>query len=782
MSLPVRFVFVYLSALAVAHATDLRGVIQDPQSRPIPNAVITIFPRNGGASSSTTSDSAGTYHVEGLPAGDYILRAEALGFAPVVEPDLRLATDASEKNVALEVAGASSQVVVTASGTSQTLDELSKDVTVIDRSEAEQRDAFTLTDVVDLAPGVRGQQLGGPGAFSTLHIRGMRNQDTAVLIDGLRLRDATVLQGDASGLLEDLLFTNASRVEVMNGAGSSLYGTNAIGGVINILTDEGGGRTRGNLLAEGGSLGMARSRATVAGAALGDRIQYSFGLARIDVTRGVDGDDPYRDTSAQGSLSFRIAPSTTLRARLFAADAFGKNNSNPTQSVTIPATGIVTGVPGVTFLPGADDPDSTRAQRFLSGALILDGQPSPHTTYQVSAQTSVSGRRYGDGPAGTGFQPVDSTRTLYDSRVQTIQARVNERLGAQLLTAGYEFEDETYLYDFSEQFNPAGAAGVNASERSHAVFAQDQATFWQGRLLLSGGFRAQFFDVGSSRILRPSASSPYQGVPLTSPPAAYTGDGSAAYFLRSTNTKFRTHVGRGYRAPSLYERFGASFDPVFGYSNYGDPRLGPEHSSTYDAGVDQTLAQGRARLSATYFYTRLEDSIAFANSFPSTDPFGRIFGGYFNSKGGLSRGVELSARFSPMHSMDVTATYTFVNALERTPIVGEVLRTFVIPRNQFSATVSQRVGKRTLLTFDTLDSGNYLEPFSGDFITTFTTRVYSFPGMRRVNAGVSYRLPLSEYRAIRFYVRGENLTGQNYYESGFRTPGRTAVGGMQLEF
>jgi outer membrane receptor protein involved in Fe transport len=302
----------------------------------------------------------------------------------------------------------------------------------------------------------------------------------------------------------------------------------------------------------------------------------------------------------------------------------------------------------------------------------------------------------------------------------------------------------------------------------------------QGRLLFSGGFRAQFFQVDNP-VFIPSASSPYQGIAFSSPPAAYTGDGSAAYFLRSTNTKFRAHVGRGYRAPSLYERFGSSFDSLFGYTNYGDPRLAPEHSNAFDGGVDQTFAQGRARLSATYFYTRLEDTIAFG-PLPSTDPYGRIFGGYLNSKGGISRGGEVSARFSPIHSMDVTAAYTYVNAIERAPIYGDVLRTFVIPRNQFSATVSERLGKRMLLTFDTLDAGNYLEPVSGDFITTFTTRVYRFDGLRRINAGASYRIPLGEYRAIRFYVRGENLGGQNYYESGFQTPGRTGVGGMQWEF
>lgn len=780
MSLPVRFVLVCFSALAVARAGDLRGVIQDPQSRAVPNASITVYPRDGGAHFSTTSTGTGAYHLDGLPAGDYILRAQAPGFAPFVDANLHLTAEPAEKNVALELAGAREQVVVTASGTSQTSDELSKDVTVIDRTEADQRDAFSLTDLVDLAPGVRAQQLGGPGALATLHIRGMRYQDTAVLVDGLRLRDATAIEGDASGLIEDLLFTDASRVEVMNGTGSSLYGTNAIGGVVNILSDEGGGRTRGSFLLEGGSLGMERARALITGAALSDRLQYSFGLANVDVTSGVGGDQPYRDLSAQGSLSYRIAPSTTLRARLFAADAFGKITDDPVQTGTFPATGIVNAIPGVNYIPASDDPDSTRAQRFLTGALVLDGQPAPHVTYQVNAQTMVSGRRYGDGPAGTGYQPVDSVRSDYGSRIQTVQARVNDRIGPQLLTAGYEFEDETYLFDYSEQYNPAAASGVQATQRSNAVFAQDQVTLLQDRLLLSGGFRAQFFQLDSP-VFSPSANSPYQGIALPSPPAAYTGDGSAAYFVKSTNTKFRTHIGRGYRSPSLYERFGSSFDAVYGYSNYGDPRLSPEHSYTADGGIDQNFSQGRARISVTYFYTHLQNEIDFG-PLPATDPYNRFYGGYFNSKGGLSRGAELSARVSPTHLMDVTAAYTYVNAMEAVPIVGDVLRTFVIPHNQFSATVTQRIGKRVLLTFDTLDESNYLAPMSPDYVSTFTERVYSFSGLRRVNAGLSYRIPLGEYRAIRFYARGENLAGQTYYESGFPTPGRTGVGGLQWEF
>jgi len=299
--------------------------------------------------------------------------------------------------------------------------------------------------------------------------------------------------------------------------------------------------------------------------------------------------------------------------------------------------------------------------------------------------------------------------------------------------------------------------------------------------MLTGGFRAQYFSLDRPLLL-PLASAPYQGVALNSPPAAYTGDGSVAYFIRQTNTKLRGHVGRGYRAPSLYERFGAGFDSFYGYSTYGDPRLAPEHSTSFDGGIDQTFAKGRVQASASYFYTRLQQVIAF-KTLTGPDPFGRFLG-YYNSQGGLSRGVETRVAASPVAALNFSASYTFVNAVERTPAVpgSDNLRTLVIPRHQFSASAVWRAGKRTVLTFDTLDAGNYLAPVFPDFVTAFATRVYRFDGLRRINVGASYRLPLGEFRALRFFVRAENLSDQDYFENGFRTPRRTANGGIQYEF
>ena len=775
------FVFFCASALAVAiagEAPSVSGSVKDPQGRPVASASVSLFSRSSSTVAATTSNFQGAYRFEEVAPGDYILRAEAPGFAVFLEERLHIGAPLI-RDISLALAGVREQVIVTASGTSQSADEVSKSVTVIDRSELEQRDVFPLANAVDLAPAVRVQTLGGPGQEAAIHIRGMRDIDTAVVVDGMRLRDAAILHGDATGLIEDLLFVNPSRVEVLNGAGSSLYGTSAIGGVVNIVTDDGGGRTRGSVLAEGGSLGTMRGRAQVAGGAMNDRLQYSAGLAYADVTRGVDGDDPFRDASVHGSLSYRLPSTTLLHARLFGGDSFAKNNSSPDQAAAVPASGIIDAIPFATFLPGADDPDSRRAGRFLNGALSLEGQPLAKLNYSLSFQALESSRRYANGPVGTGFQPFGNQRSVYDGRIQTANGQLHYQPGqTHLITGGYEFENENYAFDFADTSDPGGASGVNVTQKSNALFVQDQTRWFGGRLMVTGGFRAQYFSLDRPQFL-PAASAPYQGISFTSPSAAYTGDGSAAYFIRGSNTKLRGHVGRGYRAPSLYERFGAGFDSFFGYTTYGDPRLAPEHSISFDGGIDQSFAKGRVRASATYFYTRLQKVIAFATSLSATDPFGRFFG-YYNSQGGLSRGVETNLAASPIGALNFSASYTFVNAVERTPIVGDNLRTFVIPRHQFSAAATWRAGKRTMLTFDTLDASNYLAPVFSD--ATFQSRVYRFDGLRRINAGANYRLPMGEFRAMRFFVRAENLLDQNYFENGFRTPGRTANGGIQYEF
>jgi iron complex outermembrane receptor protein len=780
---------------------SISGRVVDPQGKAVPGAFISLFARSGNTQEKTTADSSGMYQFQHIAAGDYLIEAKAEGFSAYHVENVHVDRGADVKvDVQLAIANVQQQVVVTSSSTPQTADEVSKAITVVDSQSIDERDSYSLADALSLTPGLHVQQLGGPAAFTTIHLRGLRDQDTAVLVDGLRLRDAGATQADASGLLEDFMVTDLKRVEVLRGSGSSLYGTNAIGGVINVITDNGGGRTRGNILLEGGSLGMFRGRAQMAGGSKGDRVVYSAGVSHLNVTEGVDGEDPARDTSAQGRISFRLSPTIQLVGRIFGVDSFSKVNSSP-QALPGLSAGIINAIPlstgalrsfetgtplaglpvgSATYIPAADDPDSTRAAHFITGALMLFGQPSPKLGYTVSYQDVGTYRTYGNGPGGVGYQPVANTYSDYDGRIRTVNAQSKYQLGQyNLVTAGYEFESENFHSRSTAQLSAGSNSSADVTQFSHNTFAQDQMRFFGDRLQLAVAVRAQFFSLDQPGFY-PSVSAPFAGLEFKSPPSAYTGDVSAAYFIRRTGTKVRAHAGRGYRSPSLFERFGAGFDQDFGYSIYGDPRLGPERSIAFDGGVDQSFWNGRLRTSATYFYTHLQNVIIFDFSGfinPATDPFGR-FGGYRNTKGGLARGVELSADWAVTRELNVSAAYTYTDARERTPIVEGVFRSFITPENQFSVFAVQRIGQRWFVDFALTAASTYLAPIYGDM----GSLAYRFPGMRRGDLGASYRLPLSEFRAVRFFGKAENIFDQTYYEGGFRTPGRTARGGLQFEF
>lgn len=780
---------------------SINGTVRDPQGRAVAGTAIALFARGGDARGNTTSDAEGNYRFDRLPEGEYIIQAEALGFARFVTENVRLGRGASvTMDLPLQLAGIQQVVVVTASGTPQTPDEVSKAVTVVDGQQIDQRDQFAISEALRFEPGLRVQQLGGPGAFTAIRFRGLRNQDTAVLVDGLRFRDASATQADASGLLEDVLVTNVDHVEVLRGSGSSLYGTNAIGGVINVITNEGGGRTRGSILLEGGSLGLFRGRAQLAGGMKDNRIEYSMGLAQLDVTNGLDGDDPARNLSGQGRVGIRLSPGTQLIARFYGADSFAKLNTSPTTIRNLPPTGIIDAIPlppfqlrryetgtpisqlalgYATFIPSANDPDSTRAARFLSGALILLGHPSQALGYSLSYQGLATNRIFGNGPAGVGFQPRGSTRSDFAGRIQTLNAHLDYQLGRfNLISGGYEFEDENFATLFLDRLNPASTSSADVTQRSNTLFVQDQARLFGGRIALSGAFRVQTFSLQHPQFT-PAATAPYRNATFPSPPTAYTGDSSIAYFLRQSGTKIRAHVGRGYRSPSLFERFGTGFDQDFGYFVYGDPRLRPERTIAVDGGIDQSFFHQRLRTSATYFYTRLQNVILFDFSGvinPSSDPFGRS-GGYRNAKGGLARGLEFTSLLSANRSLDVSVSYTYANSLERTPIVRDILRSFIIPHHQVSVVVSQRIGQRVFVTFDLTASSNYLAQIFGG-----TSRAYRFDGIKKAGLGFSYRIPLADFRTVRFFAKADNLLNQTYYESGFRTPSATGVGGLQFEF
>ncbi|MDX1980731.1 MAG: TonB-dependent receptor, partial [Bryobacteraceae bacterium] len=262
--------------------------------------------------------------------------------------------------------------------------------------------------------------------------------------------------------------------------------------------------------------------------------------------------------------------------------------------------------------------------------------------------------------------------------------------------------------------------------------------------------------------------------PLPGPPNAFTGDVSVMYRIAGSNTKLRAHIGSAYRAPSLYERYGTGF---FGgaFIPYGDPRLSPERSLGGDAGVDQYLGRRRVRLSATYFYTHLRSVIGFDFTGlinRTTDPFGRS-SGYFNTSGGLARGVELESEAALWKGFQMRGSYTHTRTLERRMIALGTLRTPRIFAHTFTFSGSQ-TWRRLTFTANFLGSTEFLGVISG--------RAVAWPGPKRLDATASYTLRGGERLKPELFTRVENLLGQNYYEDGFRTPGRWVVGGLRLSF
>ena len=805
------FVLVLVAIAATVQAqTDssnatIGGQVKDPQSANVPGATVTLYGRDRSFSLVTSTDSNGAYSFKHLAPGEYLVEAEASGFALAPAQTVNLTRgQTSTLDIALQLSGLRSSVVVTASDTPQTVDEVSKALTVVDTQEIEERNEFAIPESLRTVPGLRVQQLGGPGSFTSIKTRGLPSEDTAVLIDGIRFRDAASTQGDASGLLEDLIVTDVSRLEVLRGSGSSLYGSNAVGGVVNVVTDEGGGPIHGSVLGEGGNLGLFRTRAQLAGGVNNNRVVYSAGFSFLNVTRGIDNEDEARTTSGQGRILFRLTPTATLSGRIYTANSRLQLNNSPEGIGNLPPTGIIEAIPlspaeqlrfeagvppaqlnigNATFVPAANDPDNLRKANFFDGAVIFTQRPTESFGYTVSYQGLATNRSSINGPLGVGFQPFGgSTRSDFDARIHTLNARVDIQAGQfNYITGGYEFENESFTNP-SFQVNPADNSDVDVSQRSHALFVQDQLRLVDDRLQIAGAFRAQFFKLNEPRFT-PAASAPYTGITFQSPPAAYTGDGSIAYTFRSSGTKLRGHVGNGYRAPSLFERFGTAFDSFFGYSIFGDPRLKPERTIAFDAGIDQTLANNRVRVSATYFYTQLRQVIIFDFSGLidfTTDPFGR-FGGYLNTNGGIARGAEVELRATPTRTLNLTAAYTFTKAQQRTPQVPGTIRSLVIPDHQFSIVATQRIGRRLMINFDFSASSNYLGAIFDP--VTFASRGYRFKGLAKADLGASYSLPLGDdKRQLRFFGYVDNLFDREYFESGFRTPGRTGRAGASFVF
>ena len=755
-------------AIAAGPGSQLQGRTLDQAGAAVSGATVQLRSREG-AVVAAISHPDGSYSFARLQAGTYLIEVKASGFSRQVQEIEIGAGENKSLDIPLNAAGVDEDVVVTGSLTSQTFDESSKSLTVVDSASVDQRREYSLIEALRPVAGLRVEQLGGPGEFSKIFINGLRIVDTSVQIDGFRVRDASDFQGGISPFLEDMLVTNVDRIEILRGSGSSLYGSNAVGGVINIVPVEGAGTPKADISLDGGSLGTIHERAQVSGG-IGLNFGYSLSANRLDVNDGVQGGEIYRNTSVGAHARYNFNSHASVRATFTFSDGFNRLDDSPFP-IGPPGNelGYVNGQgPIVGFQQDEPNPDSFRWTRFFSGSVTFSDQVNSFYNFNVGYQSVDTARHFSNTSDRTAIEAALNLTEFPDNshadgHIDTLNLTNNISTGRKnLITAGVEFERESFTqFDTSiDFFSPPSTD----RQSSLAIFGQDQLSLFAGKLQLLAAVRSEGFMLNN-----PETVPELHNVPIK---RALTGDGSIAYRL-GPGTKLRSHVGNSFRAPSLSERF-----QIFQGHLIGDPFLKPERAVSVDAGVDQELFRGKLRLSGTYFYTRLQEVITSTTLFMET-----------NSRGALSRGLNLSVQASPRPGTDLYSSYSFTNSATIIPFdtllsnntvlpSGASIQSFSIPRHQFSLGLNQRFLRKWSGNFDLFTISSHVFPLFDPIF--FNEVIFRFKGYTRADVGLSFTQPISDTRQMTLYVKVDNFTGARIVDEGFLAPGVTALAGVKF--
>lgn len=423
-------------------------------------------------------------------------------------------------------------------------------VQVISREQIEKSDSFTVGQLLARQPGVDVVNSGGPGGASSIFLRGANSQHTKVLIDGSPVNDpSSPSRGfDAANLTLD----NVERIEILQGPQSLLYGSEAIGGVVNILTKRGQGPMSGSLSAQGGVFGTHREGGYIQGQS--GAFDYSFSGSWLDTqsySAALTGTerDPFSVGALAGAFGVQLTENTEFVYRLRYTDARA-HIDDASFSIGQPPT---------------DDPTrlnltNNLVQRFEINNTLLDGN-------------IINMFAYDD---------IDYNRSDRDNIFPsefTGKTRQFTYLGTAILWPDHDFSVGVQHWDESATTEYPPSPSSQASQYQTGIFFQDQLSLGD-RLHLTGGVRWDDHSVTGGH-------STYRT--------------TAAYELRETNTRLRGSLGTGYRAPSLSENI----------LPFGNPNLRPERSTGWEYGFDQSLFQDRVVLGATYFRNDYIDLILF---------------------------------------------------------------------------------------------------------------------------------------------------------------------------
>ena len=613
-------------------------------------------------------------------------------------------------------------VVVTATRTPQPAEKTGESISVITGEELQERQILPLADALEEMPGTIVLRNGGVGQNATVSIRGAEAGQSLVLIDGVRINDPSSVDDEA--LLGDLFVNNVSRVEVLRGPQSTLYGSDAIGGVVNIITKRGGDTPFAlNASGEGGSFGTYRFNAATNGTASGieygsaANIYHTNGFSAADSRNGNLETDGYTNIGATGNVRARLTDNVSLDLRSYYTNARVDFDDN------------------FLFVPPFTVADSAAYARnaLFAGYTglnvdLLDGM----FHNRLAVMESDSRRAFYD----SAFDIVHKNESFAGRTTRFEYQGIVDFSPDQELTFGAEYQritlDEKDISSFAPQAVEKGASHVASGYAQYLVTLFDQLT-------LSGGLRYDNDQEFGSHV---------------------SAKATAAWALTEWGTILHANYGDGFKAATLFEQFSDFSNPLHA--------LRPETAHGWEIGASQRFLDDRATATLTYFDRRTTDQIDFLVPDCSVVPLPpvcitRPFGYYENIARTRADGFEFDTNARITDALSVSANATRLTATDLSTGLDLARR----PHWTASATAEWNatnwdVGATVVYVGDRFDSAGELRPLSAHT----TANLYG-----------SYHFTSN----VEAFARLENLFDARYEPVfGYSAAGRAAFGGVRL--
>ena len=719
----------------------LQGKVFDPDDRVVSGARVSLLAGLTPVEERETG-ADGQYRFESLAAGKYTLLANLAGFSTLSTGIELQPGETRTADLHLKVSALEEHVVVSASIGGALAPQIGSSVSVITQQEIADRDAESVFEVLRGLPGVEVNQGGRHGGATSIFIRGGNSNYNMVMIDGIQVN---LFGGDFD--FASLAADGVDHIEVSRGPQSALYGSNAVAGAVDIVSGRGEGPPHFSFLAEGGS--FTTRRFATGGSGLTRGFSWAYNLSRLD-SGGVVPNDRYRNQSSYLSLGYSRTPK-----RQFTFHFFGNAND--------------VGAPG----PYGSDPDHLfpgidTVSRDKQNLFAYQASYSEQFTSRLKQVFSVSvspDRSFFHSPFGDSF--LQNLRVVANTHGEvTVSSK-------DLLVYGFEWNHEQVRDTFIAD---AKNTPFVLPRASYAYFAENR---WNptSRLFLTTGLRV---DDLRTDALPPDAFGsrpflPANAVVKVNPRVA------VAYLLRASNTgswlgasRLHGSFGTGIRAPG-------GFDLAF----TNNPKLKPEKSISFDAGIEQRLVNDRAVFDITYFYNRFKDQIVvLGGNLQNLSTFTSD-----NLANSRAQGMETSLRLRPFRSLELAAEYTWLDSgilalngstLVQTPFaVGQPL--IRRPRSSAGYNITWR-HKRLMVNTNAYIRGGVLdvEPNDGTFACSLGLPcLFRNGGYVLENAGFSYELP----RGLEIHGRLNNILNQKYEEAlGFPALHLNFMTGIRFHF